>query len=140
MSILVAGQNDMKQISATSSDTSSASLIDLDFSKIISFSVYFKYAVFVTSSYVPWAIGDNTDWPIYENLGRYLKKWKNFSIKENGKNYLVESAVCGSNYSLYLLKEFETDKNRYLSYVQKSKRKGRPFFLDTKGWIIVSIY
>lgn len=140
MSILVAGRNETNQLVEGNCDTSSLTPIGIDFSTIKSYSIYFQHAVIVLETGKPCAIGDNSNWPIYATLGKSLKEWTEFEISENGKNYLVESAVCGDEYTLYLVKKSKTDANRYLAYVQKGKKKGHPYFLNTNDWTIVSIY
>lgn len=139
--ILVAGENDAKQISVNGAKViDHTTPIGISFSNVISYSVYRQHAVLVLEGGNPSAIGDNTGWPIYANLGKNLKQWKTFSIVENSIHYLVESAVCGSNYTLYLVKESSDSSSRKLAYVQRNRKKGHPYFLNTKGWLPVSIY
>lgn len=141
MTILVAGQNDKNQISVSENQSIFTPInIGINFTDVISFSVYDMHAVVVLEGGVPSAIGDNEGCVIYANLKRNLKYWQNFSIIEDGNNYLVESAVCGSNYTLYLVKESSNNESKYLAYVQKNKKNGHPYFLNMYGSHPISIY
>lgn len=142
MTILVAGDNEHKQITPTSDRViDQVSPTVTDFSDVVSYSVYKHFAVIVLNSGIPCAIGDNTNWPIHSSLPRYVRNWTSYTLTDDeNREYFIESAVCGLSYTLYKLRLKDEGSESRLALVYKGKMKGLPVFLNTGNWIPMSIY
>ena len=129
MTVSSAGFNDHSQLTL------------IKFSNCRSYSVYQNHAVAILNDGTPMAIGDNNNWPIYKTLPRYVSKWTTFHLQDSNRNrYSIESAVCGTDYTLYLLDQSTNEDIKPLAYVKKGKNKGLPNFISTKGCHIYAIY
>lgn len=88
-----------------------------DVYNLLSYSIYHNHSVWVTEDGVAHCIGDNTDGQINPALPKMI-------LKEDTtlKNYKYVSAVCGSNYTLYMTKDESTNQFMLLyCYAKKNK-------------------
>ena len=66
----------------------------INFSNCKSYSVYKSHAVAIMNDGTPMAIGDNTGWPIYKTLPKFVNKWTLFRLQDSNRNtYSIKSAV-----------------------------------------------
>ena len=113
----------------------------IDFSNCKSYSIYQNHAVAILNDGTPMAIGDNNKWPIYKTLPRYVNKWTRFFLQDSMRNtYFIESAVCGTDYTLYLLDQSTNENACPLAYVKRGINRGSPSFISTNGIRIYAIY
>ena len=140
MTIYAAGINESFQIANNlNNPVSPPSILRLDLKILKSYSIFHNFAVAVLTDGTPIAIGNNMGWPIYERLPKIINNWTTFNVGTRNNTYRVESAVCGLDYTLYML-EHSNSNTPPLAYVKKGQMKGRPIFLNTDGWRIVAIY
>lgn len=142
MTVYVAGENNFNQILSTENKSiTSPQKLDIDFNQVISYSIYRYFSVIVLDGGIPCAIGNNTGWPIHKSLPRFINEWTPYTITDDDEQeYLVESAVCGLNYTLYKLRLPTNNSDSRLAIVKKGIMKGKPLFLDTGNWIPISLY
>lgn len=91
--------------------------LELDVSKILSFSTYF-HSVAVTTDGVAHGIGDNGNEQISSSLVHSLyAHYADIELRDgNGLLCSARSAVCGSNYTLYLISPTVKNSRNQLAY------------------------
>lgn len=105
----------------------------IDTSTLISFSSYCWHSVWVDKSGTAHAIGNN-DGQIWPNLPKgVLRQPTEFTVQNrNGEPCILLSAVCGLNYTLYLISPRATNQFPTLAFVCKLENEGQPIFLETE--------
>lgn len=90
----------------------------LDATSISSYSIYYWHSVIVTKSGEVMAAGKNRNGSIYKNLQyQKLQKFTKFEIRDKeDKLYHPISAVCGEDYTLYLVSPSKTSDKKQLVY------------------------
>lgn len=143
--IYVAGLNDYHQISSESDLKQDENIINIpqkinNLNNLISYSVYFTHSIYVDNTGSAYAIGNNTDQSILGNLPEKLDDWTRITITRDKKELSFISAVCGFDYTLYLVKYQESDTFPFLAYVHKDEKAKSPLFLDTGDMNILKIF
>lgn len=113
----------------------------LDTSSLLSFSVYSTHTVWITCDGKAHAIGDNTQFKISKSLPEEnIKESTIFEIQDSeGKTCTVLSAICGINYTLYLIQCDVNNKSTQLAY-SHSENKESPIFLNLSGRNPIALY
>lgn len=138
----VAGANEYSQLCADSNNKSASYYpvicppveSRLDISQALSYSVYRDHAVWITREMKAHAVGDNSNGRISGDLPKdKLSEESEFEVRDKeGNSYDIISAVCGSWYTLYLIKSLNAQE-RKLAYVVYNKNDGEPLFLNING-------
>ena len=109
-------------------------------SNLISYSVYYHHASWVTKDGQGYAIGDNSYGAILGSLPKSkLETATEIDMKDSrGIQCKFISILCGHYYTLYLISR--TDGIRELAYVYESKNDSEPLFLNIENRQPVSLY
>lgn len=113
---------------------------NLDFKKILSYSMFSYHASWVTEDGHAYGIGDNIDKQISDSFPKqFIKEPTEVKIHDkDGKEYIPISSVCGRFYSLYIVKSPDDDQ-LHLAYIH-SQNNGVPIFVNINGQNPVAIY
>lgn len=114
----------------------------LDISSIAAYSTYWYHTVVITSNGEAYAAGDNSECQIIGSLPqRKLSKFTKFDIKDNEHHaWYPLSAVCGANYTLYLVSTTKKSDQTLLAYSHKYIKTEFPLFLNIGHSTPVSIF
>lgn len=106
----------------------------LNTSSLLSFSAYGLHSLYITTEGRGFAIGTNKNCQIIGTLPKgQLDKEEEVRIEDKkGRTCKFISAVCGFNYTLYLV-SFNNSENNRLAYVRKDKNSGQPCFVNING-------
>lgn len=107
----------------------------------LSYSIYFDHSVMVCRNST-FTKGPNTGNTIRKTQLKNISKLNKLSISdEENNNYSIVSAVCGSNYTLYLLISNKTKKPT-LAYFNESLKEndGALIFINIKGHAPLSLF
>lgn len=106
----------------------------LNTSSLLSFSTYGLHSFYITTEGRGFAIGTNKNSQIIGTLPKgQMDKEEEIRIEdEKGRTCKFISAVCGFNYTLYLV-SFDNSENNLLAYVRKDKNSGKPLFVNING-------
>lgn len=148
--IKVAGLNEFNQLCTESNNNgiyktlvvSPPIDLNIKISSLLSFSVYYEHAVWVTTDGKGHAIGLNRDLRICGTIPKdVLRKEIQFEIQDNeGRPRQLLSAVCGLYYTLYMVQSIIPDGYPELAYVFHSINSGIPLFLNISGRNPTSLY
>ncbi|KAK8845253.1 putative E3 ubiquitin-protein ligase herc4 [Tritrichomonas musculus] len=110
-------------------------------SSVSSLSSYLNHTVIVARDGEAYGIGDNSDGRISVNLPLcLLNRFTRINIyDQNNKKCFVISAVCGANYTLYLIR-IEGDDKTHLAYSSKPLRTRFPAILNTGNSNLISLF
>lgn len=99
--------------------------------ELLSYSVSFQHSIWITKEGRAFCMGNNENHCIIGNIDQ--KKIENETEiiinNQHGSSYKFISAVCGDNYSLYLLLG-EYGESNQLAYVYAKENNGNPLFLN----------
>lgn len=111
-------------------------------STISSFSFYCYHAVFITTNGEIFAIGDNSNYQIIGSLQKQeLNDFTKFEIKDNEGHMLYPvSAVCGVDYTLYLVSSSEASSEGRLAYTYRNIKTTTPLFFNIGNSNPVSLF
>lgn len=147
--IKVSGENKNRQLGVDSNNKSiNGSQIvcppdnfKLDVSSLLSLSTYFTHTVWVTRDGKGHVIGDNTLFKIGKLLpDSEIKDSSIFEIYDSeGKACTLLSAVCGNEYTLFLIQSPNSNQNMQLAYSHSSIKES-PVFLNISGHNPVALF
>ncbi|KAK8895401.1 hypothetical protein M9Y10_023864 [Tritrichomonas musculus] len=104
----------------------------LEASTLISFSNYGNKTVVITTDGILLAAGSIP--------GTFLTKFTKIEIKNNYSIQHPISAVCGWDYTLYMVSPSKTDDTRLLAYSSDIIKTASPLFLNIGKWKPVSLF
>lgn len=116
--------------------------LDIDPSLIASFSSFYCHSVYITTKGEIRGIGYNKDGRIISSLPKkILNNYTEFEIK-NKEGHLMTplSAVCGKDYSLYLVTEKKNGNKAHLAYSYPNIKTDHPLFLNIGEVTPVSLF
>lgn len=143
------GLNDHSQFGEESNNKSSkgesfispAVRSSFDATSISSLSLYKKHLVAITKSGEILAAGYNGDGQIIGSLAKDdHKKFTKFSIKDVYHTMHPISAVCGFDFTLYIVSQSKTSDIRRLAYSYNNIQTADPLFLNFEGSNPVSLF
>lgn len=106
-----------------------------------SYSVFSNHSVMITKEGDAFGVGSNENGQIIEGLSNQVhEKEKHFEIFDfYGNQCQIISAVCGHDYTLYLVSS-ESFPNNQLVYVYSGENNNRPLFLNINGRNPICLY
>lgn len=147
--IVVAGENKDHQLGVESNNKAinespivcPPDNLKLDITSLLSFSVYCGHAVWITLDGKAHAIGDNKSFEISKSLPEgEIKQSSIFEINDNeGKPCIFLSALCGYEYTLFLVQSNSSNQNNRLIYSHSSNKKFQ-LFLNISGHNPVALF
>lgn len=145
----VSGSNIHSQLDSTSNNKSIndhtpiiSPFKQLNIENVSSFSTYQDHTVMITNNGELYALGYNRDGRITNSLQTEgdLTKFTKFELKNDEKsNFIPISAVCGYDFTLYLVTKKDSCGENYLLY-SCSNNKESPLFLNIENSKPVSLF
>lgn len=113
----------------------------INISSLLSFSVYYEHVVFIKKDGRAFAFGNNITSKIIGNIPKQIFKEEQEIILKDEKGHLIKffSAVCGNNYTLYLVSNQNSDKKQ-LVYAHSNYSGSTPLFLNINGHNPVKLF
>lgn len=114
----------------------------LKISSLSSFSCYDSHTVAITNDGELYGVGDNSNGQIIGSLPRKIfKEYAKFDITYNNDVSLHPiSAVCGSNFTLYIVSPTRNVKDSILAYSYSNIKTASPLFLNIGNSKPVSLF
>lgn len=115
---------------------------NFDVSLISSFSFYCNHTIIITTGGEIFASGDNSECQIIGSLPkRDLTEFTKFEIKDkNGTTFYPISAVCGTNYTVYLVSLTKNSNECQLAISYQNIKTSYPHFLNHTNKQILSLF
>ena len=146
----VCGENNYNHLGSTSNNAFNFFRIinpavesTLEAPKIISYSANLNHSVVITSDGFAMGAGDNKNNQITPSLPSIpISEFMKFEIKdEEGRSWQPISAICGRQYTLYLVSLIGEENNiMHLIYSHSEIYRKYPLFLNTGSFNPISIY
>ena len=112
-------------------------------SSISSYSTYYNKTIIVTKDGLSYIIGDNTKYQIsYSFANKIFDQFTPFEFRSKDNSPCnILSAVCGTNYILYLVTELENNTKNQLAFSHtKINNQSFPIFLNIGSFNPVSLF